>query len=67
MGTYNYISCSYHLLTFPSSFYAISNVKEDAEEESDCEECSKRSTCQGLFLALQLDSHLINVHYYSNI
>ena len=31
------------ILTFPSSFWAISKVDDDAEEESDCEERSKRS------------------------
>ena len=36
-----------------------SMVEEDAKEESDCEEHLKRSTCKGLFLALQLDCCLI--------
>ena len=44
-------------------------VKEDTVEEGDREECSKISTCKGIFLALQLNSHLIegwivNVYEY---
>ena len=34
-------------------------VEEDMKEEGDDKEHSKRSTCKGLFLALQLDYRLI--------
>ena len=31
-----------------------STIEEDSEEAGDCEERSNRSTCQGLFLNLQM-------------
>ena len=40
----------------------ISLIVDDAEEERDCEERSKRYMCKGLFLVLQSDSRLINMH-----
>ena len=43
---------------------AISIVKEDAEEDDDCKEHSKKSTYKGLFLALQLNCCLVNISSY---
>ena len=50
---------------FPSSIQAISigSTSSTAEDVSvvsrDCEDCSKRSTCKGLFCNLQVVCHLI--------
>ena len=46
----------------PSSFKAISKVDDDAEEDRDYQEFSKRSMCKRLFFVLQSDTRLINMH-----
>ena len=34
-------------------------VEEDVEEDGGCQQHSKRFMCKGLFLALQVDCHLM--------